>query len=66
MSNNVFPQDLYNDEVRFDQAEGLTKRELFAAMALQAHLSNPHIYEDLPEIVKRSVAAADLLSKALT
>jgi hypothetical protein len=65
MSNNVFPENLYDNEVLFDQAAGLTKRELFAAMAMQGLLSNSHINADLSDVIQDALASADILIKAL-
>lgn len=49
------------------EKEGLTKRELFAAMAMQGILSNPIIQSkpDAREISAESVAVADCLIEAL-
>jgi hypothetical protein len=66
MGPNVFPEDLYDiDERRCGQMEGLTKRELFAAMAMQGYLSNPGTDGDLTEIAEDAVDAADALIKGL-
>jgi hypothetical protein len=66
MNTNVFPKDIYFDTQRVDQISGLTKRELFAAMAMQGLLAadrevtwEPHI------IASYSIQCADALFKAL-
>jgi hypothetical protein len=65
MSNNVFPENMYDNEVLYGQAAGLTKRELFAAMAMQGLLSNSHINADLSDVIQDALASADILIKAL-
>lgn len=44
---------------------GLTKRELFAAMAMQGFLADSDRGGSDPTIVRRSVSAADALIEAL-
>lgn len=46
---------------------GLTKREIFAAMAMQGFCTNTHAYEELDMVaqVNESVKYADALIKAL-
>lgn len=41
----AFPTDIYFGEYRTDQHPGLTKREYFAAMALQGLLANPDTHD---------------------
>jgi hypothetical protein len=65
MGLNVFPEDLYDNEVLCGQVQGVTKRELFAAMAMQGYLSNPGTDGDLTEIAEDAVDAADALIKGL-
>lgn len=55
MSDFIFP----NAEKLFD-SPGLTKREFFAAMAMQGALHGAY-KTDLPSIVQMAVDAADLL-----
>ena len=56
----------YNDEHRFIFQNGLTKRELFAAMAMQGILARPGmVIEDRIYVSQFSVAAADSLIAAL-
>ena len=43
-----------------DRIEGLTKRELFAAMAMQALLSNPLIVEILMKCTEEEIRAGTL------
>lgn len=61
----VFP--IYNKEFirENDQSNGLTKRELFAAMALQGFLSNIDGLYSSNDIVDDSIQIADKLLKAL-
>lgn len=59
MNTNVFPAPYY-------VGPGLTKRELFAAMAMQKILSRPHSDESLyADIAHDAVAYADALLIAL-
>jgi hypothetical protein len=46
---------------------GLTKREYFAAMALQGYLANPHVWEELnaDKVANYAVTMADHLLKEL-
>lgn len=44
---------------------GLTKRELFAAMAMQAYLSNPHLDQGWTYTAEVSCKAADALISML-
>jgi hypothetical protein len=61
-----------NDQIQ--KLDGLTKREYFAAMALQGHLSNsvdtnqgrePLWHLPIEEMVERSIKIADQLLKQL-
>lgn len=55
------PQDLQNKEYLMDQF-GLTKREYFAAKAMQGILSDPQSNErKMEDIARYSVKCADLL-----
>lgn len=59
----AFPYVLRADS---DSAEyGLTKREYFAAMALQGMLSNPDIRGSNESLAKTSISVADVLIKEL-
>lgn len=56
----------YEDKELDYYSPGLTKRELFAAMALQGMLSNPDIdFNYTHELVVDAIAAADALIKAI-
>lgn len=59
--NSAFPRKIG------EQAPGLTKREYFAAKALQGLLANNNIYSfgSHEEIAKQAVKLADELNKAL-
>lgn len=46
-------------------ADGLTKRELFAAMAMQALIANPDVAMDYCERINMAVRTADALIEAL-
>jgi len=50
---------------RDTQTWGLTKRELFAAMALQGMLANPNINWEISDLARDAVESADLLIKRL-
>lgn len=50
---------------RDTQTWGLTKRELFAAMALQGMLANPNITWAARDLTQDAVEVADLLIKRL-
>jgi hypothetical protein len=45
--------------------DGLTKREYFAAMAMQGLLAKPNLMNPLEEIVQTAVSSADALIKSL-
>jgi hypothetical protein len=45
--------------------EGLTKREYFAAMAMQGIISNPNFNNNIQDCAKSSSIAADALIKEL-
>lgn len=45
--------------------QGLTKREYFAAMAMQGLVSDPNVDGDCGEIAKACIKMADALLKAL-
>jgi hypothetical protein len=57
----AFPGQLVNGEVHI----GLTKREYFAALAMQGLLANSDIVVSIEEITKESVRYADSLLKTL-
>ena len=60
----AFPCDVFDPDVKgSEQSEGLTKRELFAAMAMQGFLANPQSTQEwLREFLAVSaVGAADAL-----
>lgn len=61
----AFPTSEFYDEKVIGTVGGLTKRELFAAMAMQGCLADPKIRGDLdllaPVIAQESVAFADAL-----
>jgi hypothetical protein len=65
MPANVFPENMYSNEVLFGQVAGSSKRELFAAMAMQGLLSNSNIDAGLPDVIEDAVDAADILIKRL-
>ena len=58
-NNSAFPRKIG------EQAPGLTKREIYAAMALQALLSNPYNQVIGKTIAKDAVKMADLLIQSL-
>ena len=49
----------------YDPEGGLTKREFFAAMAMQGYLSNPSCVLNAAQITKASANMADRLIDAL-
>lgn len=51
MDKPAFPVQAYINEYGNERApvDGLTRRELFAAMAMQAYLSNPSMTEKTPD-----------------
>ena len=54
----------HNDDFAIEWTDGLTKREYFAALALQGLLANPN--NGTPELqVPRAIKAADALIAAL-
>ena len=57
--NSAFPRKIG------EQAPGLTKREIYAAMALQALLSNPYNQVIGKTIAQDAVKMADLLIQSL-
>lgn len=57
----AFPTQLVNGELH----TGLTKREYFAAMAMQGILAYPHTSNNRGDIATESVIIADELLKAL-
>ncbi|MTJ56016.1 hypothetical protein FJR38_26880 [Anabaena sp. UHCC 0253] len=59
----VFPEDNYYDEHRIGQVLGLTKREYFAAMALQGIMANAEFMHF--EAAKMAVKKADELIEEL-
>jgi hypothetical protein len=63
--NPIHPVERYNDH----DFTGLTKREYFAAMAMQGLLSNPGLHShdkyDLNGCIQASLDAADELLKQL-
>jgi hypothetical protein len=56
---NAFPQS--KDDLTIDDEHGLTKREYFAAMAMQALLSDPNIATTYSKYAENAVQAADAL-----
>ena len=58
-NNSAFPRKIG------EQAPGLTKREIYAAMALQALLSNPYNKVIGKTMAKDAVKMADLLIQSL-
>ena len=75
MSNDVFPTPIFFDESQVGCSDGLTKRELFAALALAGHLAgdgalcaggNEVCGLDTPETAARkAIQYADELIKQL-
>lgn len=62
----AFPSDIYFDEQRIDQTSGLTKREYFAAMAMQGLLASWPQDADSPRYCAVNVAhSAQTLADAL-
>jgi len=58
---------LYTDEVNYEPQLGLTKREYFAAMAMQGMLSqqNPNSIWEVSDIVENSIKHADAVLAGL-
>jgi hypothetical protein len=57
---------MINKKYTSDKAIELTKRELFAAMAMQGYLSNPDQgYREDSDMAKMSISAADALIEEL-
>lgn len=54
-----------SNEVIYDSWSGITKRELFAAMAMQGAMSNPSCSVSVEDIVKFSIDSADKLIEQL-
>lgn len=62
-NDTAFP---LKNEPNFDDYPGLTKREYFAAMALQGILANDFFQDSEPKLLsKKAVEAADYLIEAL-
>jgi acetolactate synthase regulatory subunit len=61
---NKLPTDGNHDAFPCVQ-QGLTKRELFAAMAMQGLLGNPNVHNVNIDMIVDSVKIADSLIKAL-
>lgn len=55
-NDNAFPDERFS---------GLTKREYFAAMALQGLLSNPQLDKTIAEICSLAVQTSDSLIRTL-
>jgi hypothetical protein len=51
--------------MRTGACPGITKRECFAAMAMQGILSNDYIYTDSKEVANNAVKMADALIEEL-
>jgi len=63
--NPYYPNRPWNDESA-NGFQGLTKREYFAGLAMQAMISNPNIDTREPEwLIKHSIRCADELLKQL-
>lgn len=64
MNDGAFPTPLFDNEVQIDCLPGLTKRELFAALALAGLLAEPG---DKPTRIFAEIAveAADALIREL-
>jgi hypothetical protein len=56
---NAFPQS--KNDLTIDDEHGLTKREYFAAMAMQALISDPNISTTYSHYAENAVQAADAL-----
>jgi len=68
MSNGDTPASPVKPEVINGRTQvylGLTKREHFAAMAMQGLLATPQFLQDTPSLSAASVEIADALLKAL-
>jgi hypothetical protein len=64
IKNSVFPQNIEHPDGNVT-CKGLTKREYFAAMAMQALLSDPNISTTYSHYAENAVQAADALIAAL-
>lgn len=69
MSDKVFPTTA-DQGIMFEPLDGLTKRELFAAMAMAGLFASPedslpHEVQDIGGLVDHAVFAADSLIAAL-
>lgn len=64
IKNSVFPQNIEHPAGNVT-CKGLTKREYFAAMAMQGFLANTNTNVSFCIIAKDSVAAADALIEEL-
>ena len=66
-SDLVFSDKEYKNEIGivYAKSKSLTKREYFAAMAMQGLLANPELTEDYVLIAKDAVQMADALINAL-
>jgi hypothetical protein len=60
IKNSVFPQNIEHPDGNVT-CKGLTKREYFAAMAMQALLSDPNISTTYSHYAENAVQAADAL-----
>ena len=63
-NESIFPKPINNNNQFVHVQGGLTKREIFAAMAMQAHLTGATVYNG-KELAKMSVKNADTLIKEL-
>jgi len=61
----AMPQLIRDPWDKVSAVGGLTKREYFAALALQGFMANPHVKDDAEAFAKRSVRMADALLKEL-
>ncbi len=61
--HDAFPVTSYYDDQPVECSNGLTKREYFAALALQGLLANPACWEDRAPMI--AVLCADRLIEAL-
>lgn len=65
MNNGDMPAMPPNAGWEHPQAKGLTKREYFAGLAMQAILSNPDLSGHVSQKASSAVSAADALLKEL-